>query len=454
MAEEKKPFKVTISDEDYLSPDELDNLFNELENKTEEKPNGAKPKFEVHIDDEDLFDQSFDDSKPRYNGEIYFSNVKPVRTQPVQTQQPKPLPKKVAGNGVLALFLAIVIAFAGFFSVVGISCLNDVVAFHRSEEEVTVTIPNDADTNDIIDILSSEGLIKQKLFCKLFYSFTYFVKNINKTNKTEPVYLSGVYDVSKNMGLEGYLSEFKETQKGKETIRVTIPEGWCSYQIFDKLEKFEVCKKSKLISSINGTDFAYDFLKLIPKAQSRTFKLEGYLYPDTYDFYVDSDPNSVIRKLLDGAENHWSDKYDKRAKELGYSMDEILTIASIIQREAADTEQMKLISSVLHNRLKHSASWPTINCDSTQTYIDKFVADNVDPVSAMNFSRAYNTYDNGGLPPGPICNPGDDAINAALYPDSTNYYFFRHDKYGKIYMAVTQAEHDRNANLVLRANNS
>ena len=450
MAEEKEPFKVTISDEDYMSPDELDNLFDEL-NTDSEPAVPQKPKFEVHIEDEEELPEPADEAKPKYNGEIYFSNVKPVHTDRPSSPQKK---KKKGGKPVLALFLAIVFIFTGTFSILGISCVNDVVAFNRGEDEVTVTIPNDATTSQIIDILSDAGLIKQKWFCNLFYNLMYFVKNINKTTKTEPVYLSGVYYLTKDMGLEGYLSEFKETQSGKETVRVTIPEGWTAYQIFERLEKFEVCSKQRLISSIKGTDFDYNFLDEIGDNNKRTFKLEGYLYPDTYDFYVGSDPNSVIRKLLDGSENHWTDEYEEQAEKLGYTRDEILTIASIIQREAANTEQMPLISSVIHNRLNHSASWPTLCCDSTETYINTYVTPNVSTAEALTYSGAYNTYNNGGLPPGPICNPGDDAINAALYPESTNYYFFRHDKNGKIYMATTQAEHDYNGNLVLRANNS
>ena len=113
---------------------------------------------------------------------------------------------------------------------------------------------------------------------------------------------------------------------------------------------------------------------------------------------------------------------------------------------------MSLISSVIHNRLNNSVSWPTLGCDSTANYIKNYVRPNVSSSDAIIFEQNYNTYYCQGLPPGPICNPGDDAIRAALYPDDTNYYYFRHDKYGEIYMARTQAEHDENGNKVLRAN--
>ncbi len=455
----KQPFKVTISDEDYMSPNELD-FF--LENNRKENPqkdsldvpsSGKKPKFEVHIDDDDLLTYSPDDSQPEYKGEIYFSNVKPVKhNEQVTPAKKKPIKRQTAYSA-LALFAAVTVLLTSCLSVFAISCINDVVAFGRSEDTVTITVPLDADTNDIIDLLSDEGLIKQKAFCKLFYNTIDKIKNMNKKTVKEPVYLSGVYDVEKNLGLEGFLYEFRETQKGKDTVTVSIPEGWSAYQIFERLEKYGVCKKQRLISSMTGTAFEYDFCKDIKNSSSRVFMLEGYLYPNTYEFYVDSDANSVIRKFLDESELKWTDEYQDQADKLGRTMDEIMIIASIIQREAANTEQMADISSVIHNRLNHSASWPTICCDSTETYIDKFVTPNVTAAQSLLFAQMYNTYNNAGLPPGPICNPGDDAINAALFPNDTNYYFFRHDKNGKIYLAVTQAEHDANANVVLRVNN-
>ena len=104
---------------------------------------------------------------------------------------------------------------------------------------------------------------------------------------------------------------------------------------------------------------------------------EGYLFPDTYDFYVDADPNYVITKFLDNFNSKWEDEYDKRAAELGLSRDEIITIASIIQKEAANSDQMKVISSVIHNRLNHQADYPTLGCDSTALYISNYVTPTV-----------------------------------------------------------------------------
>ena len=417
-----------------------------------------KKKFEVHIEDYDA-PESFVDEQPKYKGEIYFSNRKPVKRNTSENRNSAPVKKtaqkKSKGhfNSFVAVFCSVVLVFTVALSAVAISCINDVLAITRSDELVTVNIPSDATTNEIIGILGDNGLIKQETFCKIFYTAMDWFKNLNKETKPgPPTYLSGVYYVQKNLGLEGYLTEFKEVRKSADTVSLAFPEGWTIYQMFDRLDKYGVCSKDKLIASLEGTAFENDFISEIPENSDRTFTLEGYFYPDTYEFYEGSDPNSVIRKFLSNSETRWTDEYEEQRKKLGYTRDEIIIIASIIQREAANEEQMGLVSSVIHNRLKRSVSWPTLGCDSTANYIKNYVADNVTQAEAINYEQKYNTYYVQGLPPGPICNPGDDAINAALFPDDTDYYFFRHDNNGQIYMAKTQSEHDSNGILVLKAN--
>lgn len=442
-------FKVNIDDDGFLNPEDLDNLA---------PPPVTPPrkKFEVHIEDDVTLSPSTDDHQPKYNGEIYFSNrkpTKPVQMPPVQQRKPQPKKKSKVGHSFVALFCVIVLVFSSALSVFAITCINDILAFGRSDEKVTISIPNGSTTDEIIDILADNDLVKQKTFCKLFYKGFTFIKNINKKNKpAEPVYFGDIYYVEKNMGLEGYLTEFREEAKTAETVTLVFPEGWSIYQIFDKLDEYNVCKKSELIASVTNAAFDYDFLNILPNDTKRTFKLEGYLYPDTYEFYEESNANSVIRKFLDGSKKKWTDEYEKRRIELGLTRDEVIIIASIIQREAADVDQMGLVSSVLHNRLNHPVSWPLLGCDSTANYIKYFVAPNITPAQGLAYQQYYDTYISQGLPPGPICNPGDDAIKAALFPEDTNYYYFRHDKYGEIYMARTQAEHDRNGNEVLKVN--
>ncbi len=171
----KKPFEVHISDEDYFNSDTPVNA-------PQTPAFGSRKKFEVHIDD-DALPPVQDDHTPQYKGEVYFSNRKPLRKSPQPAQnntennsQPEPeSPKKNIFTSASALFWIIVFVFTTAFSAVLITCINDVLALNRSEEVVKVTIPQDATTNSIIDILSDEGLVKQKIFCKVYYKAIDFV---------------------------------------------------------------------------------------------------------------------------------------------------------------------------------------------------------------------------------------------------------------------------------------
>ncbi len=430
-------------------------------------------RFKVNIEDEPLEIGDISLPEPQYKGEIYFSNRKAKRSpqQPASPEQPlgseRPqipspaakvkarLNKKKRSKQqakFLSVFFLVVGTITIILSALAISSLNDVLAIHRSDELVTVNIPKDADTNEIIDILDENGLIEQKTFCKIFCSLMKAVRSGNKTI-TNPVYLSGIYYVKPSMGIEGLLNEFKKIQKAEKTVSLVFPEGWTIYQIIDKLSEYNVCSKEHLITAVKGSSYEYGFISAIPKNTPRTLTLEGYFFPDTYEFFENSDANSVIRKFLSNFENKWNDEYEQKRIALGLTVDEVIIIASIIQREAANTEQMSLVSSVIHNRLDRPVSWPTLGCVSTSDYISKYVASNVSASESIIFAEAYDTDVNRGLPPGPICNPGTDAIEAALSPQSTNYFYFCHDKYGEIYMASTQAEFDSNMLKVLRINN-
>ncbi len=376
-------------------------------------------------------------------------NAQQNKNQAAQGAKKKKKKPPVTGAKFAFRFLSAVLAFTLFFSYLGVSCLNDVLAITRKDEDVSVTIPNGATVDQVIDILDDNDLIHQKWFCKFFFNLK------NKLFNEDPgeiKFMSGVYTVKKNMGFEAYLNEFQEVQETAKTVKVFFQEGWTIYQMFDKLDKFEICKKEQLIASLKGTDFDFDFIKDLPNDTNRVFKLDGYLFPDTYEFYEKTDANTIIRRMLENFRSKWTEEYSKRAAELGYTMDEIIIIASIIQREAGNAEQMPLVSSVIHNRLNHSVSYPTLGCDATSNYIEKYVKPNVTSAQAQTYLSYYDTSSIKGLPAGPICNPGIDAIEAALYPEQTNYYYFCHDNSGQIYLAETNAEHDRNLLEVLRKN--
>lgn len=226
----------------------------------------------------------------------------------------------------------------------------------------------------------------------------------------------------------------------KETVRVMVSEGETLTQIFKKLEVKGVASFDELMTTAQTYDYSYyPLVAKIPSNSNRCFRLEGYLFPDTYEFFKNENAVSVLRKFFDNADAKWTKEYQKQAKALGYTRDEILNIASIIQREAANKSQMSDVSSVIHNRL-NSSTYPSLQCNSTLDYVTNSVKSHVDATLAEIYANAYNTYRVEGLPPGPICNPGKDAIEAALYPGETNYYFFVHNNNGKIYLSENYAQ--------------
>ena len=422
----------------------------------------------VHID-ESLIDME-DNSEPKNQNTgsgIYFSNYQRTRLQtPKNIQTTQSVKKdhkrekvstaavgssklsenieKIGGKAAVA-FLSFILIGTILLTYIGLTCVGDMLAINRSDENIEVVIPEKSSYSEIIDILKDNGLIKRTLFCKVFTKYRDF---------DDEEYLSGNYYLNSAMGVEGMLRDIMAAPVTADTIKLSFPEGWTVQQIFEKLEKNDVCDTNKLYSSIRSSTYTYDFYTELVDDSKRYLKLEGYLFPDTYDFYVNADTNYVIKKFLDNFESKWTDEYQARADKLGYTTDEILTIASIIQKEAANVEQMKTISSVIHNRLNDPANYPTLGCDSTAIYISNYVTPVVGEATGIVYYNNYDTSAVRGLPPGPICNPGMDAIKAALYPENTEYYFFAHDNKGKIYLSKTFTGHKNNLVKIIKANNS
>ncbi len=373
------------------------------------------------------------------------SNGKKKKT-PISSEEAKK--RLQAYSRTFYISLALVVVFTVILSVVGIKCVNDALALSASNEEIEVTIPDKITTNEAIDILVDKDLIDIGWFSKLFAAFRGYDKEgvyyytVGGEKKLQP-YVGGTYYLSSDMGVEGMLNILLDNSASSEqTVSITFPEGYTIAQIVARLEDYEVITDEKKFINASNYDYKYPFLDA--ENNGMPLKLEGYLFPDTYDVYIGESASSLVKRFLENFDEKWTDEYTKRAKELGYTTHEILTIASIIQKEAADAKQMPEISSVIHNRLKNSSYYPMLQCDSTELYTSKHLTDLLGKNKANDYADLYNTAICLGLPEGPICNPGIDAINAALYPAETNYMYFCHDKSGKVYYAATDLEHQRN----------
>lgn len=392
---------------------------------------------------------------PRQQAEPPVPPAVPVSAAP-QAAIIKQRPQKLDWNTVKAFFLknkvtwiiiGVCIAAAILLSTYTISCMNDIFAVNRdSETVVTVNIPAEANTKTVLKILQQNDLIEHRHFCSLFAKMMQF-KDDN--------YLTGVYYVTASMGVEKMLTTFKQPTATGETVTLTFPEGYTVDQIVQKLEKYEVCSAAALYQTMKEVDFSseFSFIASMDNKESRYRLLEGYLYPDTYEFYVGESPSSVLRKFLNNFNKKWTDEYAAQAEKLGMSVDDIITLASIVQKEAYGAEQSPLVSSVLHNRLNKSGLYPSLQCDSTEEYINEYIKPNTqDAAQLSKFTNLYSSYKCAGLPVGSICNPGDDAIKAALYPEKTDYYFFAHDVNKKLYLARNDSERRSNNLAILNAN--
>ena len=318
------------------------------------------------------------------------------------------------------------------------SCVNDILGFTRSDREKVITVEEGETTNHLIGKLDRAGLIKHSTMCKVFIASTSGIRGDKDIG-----YLKGDFTLTPDMGIEKMLVSCMATQK-KETVQVTIPEGFTIEQIAEKLEEQKVCNRSDFLKAVNKKTYDYEFVDNISNASARYHLLEGYMYPDTYEFYVGESGSSVVSKLLNNFNSKWTDAYEARAKQMNMSLDDVLTLASIVQKEDSNADNMKTIASVFYNRLNSSA-YPSLQSDASTFYLENYVKPNVTSSQYTRFKSLYSTYECKGLPVGPICSPGDDAITAVLWPNSTNYYFFIHDDDGNLYAARTANEQNVNA---------
>ncbi len=226
-----------------------------------------------------------------------------------------------------------------------------------------------------------------------------------------------------------------------ETVRVTFKEGDSLTKIFSKLEECGVTTFSKLMGAARALDLSgYPLAAAMPQTHTRCFRLEGYLFPDTYEFYIGERPDRVLNRMLQNTENRITNAMRQKAKSLGRSMDEILIIASVIQREGSKASEMPKIAAIIYNRLKTGMR---LQMDGTTDYLEK----QVDPFlteSAGSYEAYYDTYRIAGLPAGPICSPGIGAIQAALSPADVPYLYFCNDAAANYYYAVSYEEHLEN----------
>lgn len=370
---------------------------------------------------------------------------------------PPEKPRRKAKRRIVPLFVKIAL----YLVIVGVAavglgygiweCAQDVMAFGRSDETLTVSIQEGDTLDDIADMLADKGVIKYPWLFKFYCKFT------DSTETMDP----GTYVISYNYDYHALVNGMIANSPNRTTVRVMIPEGMTSAQIFALMEKNGVCSAEDLAKCAAETEFDYWFLEGIPYGEEN--RLEGFLFPDTYDFYEGDDPERVLDKLLTNFGRKFSDDtrerldtfneaFAERMREAGYDEDyiashrftvyELITVASMIERETAGADESATIASVIYNRLCDPANWPYINIDATVVYALGGISRPL-TYEDTQIDSPYNTYKHAGLPVGPISNPGLSSIAAALNPADTDYYFYALDNStGRHHFSKTYDEHN------------
>ena len=342
--------------------------------------------------------------------------------------------KQKRSHPVLRVILISFLIAALFSAAVMLAADDAFALIGNDDDEVTVVIPEDADGDAVSRILGKSGLVRFPFLYRIYGAF-------REWNDT---YLAGEFTLTHTMSYDE-LRHMLTPKKGvRLQQRVTIPEGFTTDEIIDLFVSEGIGTKEGFADAIQNGDFGYDFLSEIPDREGRVYRLDGYLFPDTYFVYTDSTEIEIISKLLANFNRKFDETLRREAKRMGYTVDEIVSLASIIEREAYYRSDMSGISSVFHNRLENR-SYPFLQSDATVKYAKEVLGDMTALVAndLDTLESPYNTYLNKGLPPGAICSPGKDAIMAAIYPADTNYYYFVSAKDKSTIFSHTYAEHLR-----------
>ena len=307
---------------------------------------------------------------------------------------------------ILAIYFALVVGLGILIAKVGWKLADDALALTRPDDFAEITIVDNDDLNSVTTKLKDVGAIKYEWLFKLYC----------KISKKEHFFDTGVYHFKRSCDYHALVNAFMAGAGTRETITVMIAEGENSYEIYDLLEKNGVCTREKLEEAAANYEFDYEFLKDVP--YGATNRLEGYLFPDTYEFYLMDEPENVLAKLLRNF-NARLDKADRmRIEKSGYTIREILTMASIVEAEAGRDDERPKVASVMYNRLDNWDN-PLLGMDSTVYYGCMLLHE---PFS-ITVDSPYNTYRYPGIPTGPICNPGKNSIRAVLHPETTDFYY-------------------------------
>lgn len=448
------PFMERIPDTDADYPEEKPEL--PAESSPEEAPEAALPGEEDDfsgtdfpellvpdaISREEALDQEYRDTGAEFDEMFHAPAPEKKQPEPHSTVR-KGRPKRKKGEGLLGIpNILVTVVWLALIVAIGVTagrmlwvCAADVLAFGREDKVVTLTI-YEADTmDDIIDKLQENGLIRYKSLFKLYADISDAEEDIQP----------GIYDLNTRYDYHA-LVNFMSPRSSREVIDLTIPEGYTCRQIFALLEENRICTAVDIAAyAANGELSDYWFLDGLTRGNE--YCLEGYLFPDTYEFYKNSTPKEALERMLDNFEAKFSEELRAQLDALNanvtggtYGVREVVIVASLIEKESAAPAESPTVAGVIYNRLFNWGATPAyLNIDASIVYAQGGDAEHID----TSLDSPYNTYTNVGLTPGPISNPGLSSIKAALNPESHNYYYYvLNPSTGMHQFSTTQDEHN------------
>ena len=403
---------------------------------------------EIPLTEEIFRDQEFEDAFG--DGEEFDEIFEASIAEKAEAAKPKPQrkgrPKCKKGEFLFGLpQIAVTCVWLAIILVIGVTlgrmlwvCAADVLAFGREDKIVTITVYESDTIEDVIEKLHANGLIRYPGLFKLYADLAVDEGEIKP----------GIWDLNTLYDYHALVNMMSPSSHREVVEDVLIPEGFTCRQIFALLEEKRICTARDLAQyAASGELREYWFLDGLERGYE--YCLEGFLFPDTYDFYKNSSPRDVLEKMLDNFEYRFSE--DMRAQMdvlnanvTGNSFDihKVVIVASMIEKETANNEESPMIASVIYNRLFRWGGTPAyLNIDASIVYALDGKTDLT--TEDLKVESPYNTYTNTGLTPGAIANPGLSSLKAALSPAETGYYFYvLNPATGKHQFSATLEEHE------------
>ena len=359
----------------------------------------------------------------------------PPQRNPHKKKKKKKKKKRNRLPGVLIL-TTFIFAVSIVLAMVIIGFGKDMLGIGKSDTTKLIIIKDGATTEEIAEQLKDEGIIKSPKFFVLF----------SRLRKADSMYIAGEHFIRANMAYETIIQNLTtDEEENKNAVEVTFPEGITIFDAAQILEEKNVCSQDDFLFYFNAAGYGFEFEDMLPVDSQLKFKpMEGYVFPDTYYFYEEMDPEKVCQKIYLNFDNKLTDDRIKKMEELQLSLDELITFASIVQKEAATTNTMTMVASVFWNRLNNPDDFPKLQSDPTTNYVNEVIKPNQE-VYNKTMIEAYDTYQGAGLPPGAICNPGIEAIDAVLANQKSDYFYFIANIHtGETLFAATLEEHEAN----------